>query len=122
MYGLGWFPIHNLLYFARIHRYAILGNSVPKKFHTIQPKFTFGELCIKIVILQTLQNNSEMFCMFFIILGIDYDIVNEYHYKLVQLRHEYGVHEVHEVSGCIGKTEGHHRIRWRMLFWEYHRV
>jgi hypothetical protein len=59
------------LYFARIHRYAILGNSVPKNFHTIQPKFTFRELCIKLVISQTLQNNSEMFCMFFFILEID---------------------------------------------------
>jgi hypothetical protein len=71
MYGLGWFPIHNLLYFARIHRYDFLGNSVPQKFHTIQPNFTFGELGIKLVTSQTLKNNSEMFCMFFFILGID---------------------------------------------------
>jgi hypothetical protein len=71
MHGLGWFPIHNILYFARIHRYAFLGNSVSQEIHTIQQEFAFGELGIKLVISQTLQNNSEMFCMFFFILGID---------------------------------------------------
>jgi hypothetical protein len=28
-------------------------------------------------------------------------VVNENHNELVQLRHEYGVHEVHEVCRCI---------------------
>jgi hypothetical protein len=32
-----------------------------------------------------LQNNAEMSCMLFFTLGIDQDVVNEYHDKLVQL-------------------------------------
>jgi hypothetical protein len=54
MYGLGWFPIHHLLDFARIYGDNILRNSVAQKFHTIQPEFTFGEFSIKLMILQTL--------------------------------------------------------------------
>jgi hypothetical protein len=33
-----------------------------------------------------------MLLMLFFILGVDQDVVNEYHDKLVQLQHEYGVH------------------------------
>jgi hypothetical protein len=33
-----------------------------------------------------------MLLMLFFILGVDQDVVNEDHDKLVQLRHEYGVH------------------------------
>jgi hypothetical protein len=40
--------------------------------------------------------------MFFFILGVDKYIVNEDHDKLVQLRHEYGVHQVHEIYRSIG--------------------
>jgi hypothetical protein len=43
------------------------------------------------------------------ILGINEVIINEYHYELVQLIHEYGVHKVHEIGRCICETEGHHQ-------------
>jgi len=39
--------------------------------------------------------------MVFLILGINKDVINENHDKLVELRHEYRVHEVHEVSRGI---------------------
>jgi hypothetical protein len=98
VYGLGWFPIHHLLYLARIHKYVFFGNSVPQELHTIQPKFAFGEFSIEFVISQMLQNNSKMFDMFFLILGIDHDIIDKNYYELVKLSHEYGVHEIHEVG------------------------
>jgi hypothetical protein len=68
VYGLGWFPVHHLLNFARIYGYAICGNSVPQEFHTIQLEFAFGDFSIEFVISQTLQNNSKMFDMFLLIL------------------------------------------------------
>jgi hypothetical protein len=36
--------------------------------------------------------------------------VNEDHDKLVQLYHEYGLHQVHEVSGGVGQPKRHHQI------------
>jgi hypothetical protein len=89
VHGLGWFPIHHLLNFARIHEDTILGNSVPQEFHTLQPEFTFGEHSIKLMISQTLKDNSEMYGMFFLVFGIDVDIINEDHYEFVEFRHKH---------------------------------
>jgi hypothetical protein len=36
--------------------------------------------------------------MFFLILGIDQDIIDKNHYKLVNLHHEYGVHEIQKIG------------------------
>jgi hypothetical protein len=108
VYGLRWFPIHHLLDFARIYRDTILRNSVAQKFHTIQPEFTFGELSIKLMILQTLQDNSEMFGMLLLVFGIDKNIIDKDHYEFVKLRHKHRVHEVHEVDWGIRETKGHY--------------
>jgi hypothetical protein len=83
VYGLGRFPIYHLLDFARIHKDTIFRNSVAQKLHTIQPEFTFGELCIKLMISQTLKDNSEMFGLLFLVFGIDKDIIDEDHYEFV---------------------------------------
>jgi hypothetical protein len=83
MHRLGWLPIHDILHFATIHGDTILGNSVTQEFHTIQPEFTFREFGIEFVIPQALQNNMKMFRMLGFILGINKDIINEYHYELV---------------------------------------
>jgi hypothetical protein len=48
--------------------------------------------------------------MIFRTLGIYKYVVNEHHDKLVQLRHEYGVHEVHEVCRCICQPKRHDKI------------
>jgi hypothetical protein len=109
VYGLGWFPIHHLLDFARIHGDTILGNSVSQKFHTIQPEFIFGELSLKLMISQMLKDNSEMLGMLLLVFGIDKDIIDEDHYEFVDLRHKHGVHEVHEVGWGICETKRHHQ-------------
>jgi hypothetical protein len=88
MYRLGWLPIHDLLHFTRIHKDTIFGNSVTQEFHTIQPEFTFREFGIEFVIPQSLQDNTNMLRMLGFILGINEDIINEYHYELVQFIHE----------------------------------
>jgi hypothetical protein len=46
----------------------------------------------------------------FFTLRKDQDVINEDHDKVVQLFHENRVHQVHEVSGGIGQTKGHHQI------------
>jgi hypothetical protein len=54
-----------------------------------------------------LQNNPKVFDMFFFIFGIDQNVINENHYEFIELRYEYGVHEIHEVGWGIRETEGH---------------
>jgi hypothetical protein len=51
-----------------------------------------------------------MALMLFSILGIDQNVINENHDKLVQFHHEYGVHQIHEVSRGIGQSERHDQI------------
>src|ERR1041385_5780722 len=51
-----------------------------------------------------------MLGMLFFRLGIYQDIMNEHHHKLVEVLHENLVHEVHEISRGIGKSEGHHSV------------
>jgi hypothetical protein len=97
------------LNFARIYGDTILGNGVPQEFHTLQPEVAFGELSIKLMISQTLEDNSEMFDMFFLVFGIDKDIIDKDHYQFVELRHKHGVHEVHEVGWGIRETKGHYQ-------------
>jgi hypothetical protein len=43
--------------------------------------------------------------MLLLILGIYKDIINEHHYKLVEVVHEHTAHQVHEISWCIRQTE-----------------
>jgi hypothetical protein len=61
---------------------------VTQEFHTIQSEFTFRELGIEFVTSQSLQDNAKMLHMLGFILGINEDIINEYHYEPVQFIHE----------------------------------
>jgi hypothetical protein len=62
------------------------------------------------MVLKSLQNNAEMPRMLFFILGVDQDVVNEDHNKLVQLWHEYGVHQVHEMCRSINESKWYNQI------------
>jgi hypothetical protein len=64
----------------------------------------------EMMVLKSLQNNSEMMRMLLFTLGIDQDVVNEDHDKLVQLQHEYEVHQVHEMCRSIGESKRHNKI------------
>jgi hypothetical protein len=61
---------------------------VTQEFYTIQPEFTFREFGIEFVISQSLEDNTKVLRMLGFILGINEDIINEYHYELVQFIHE----------------------------------
>jgi hypothetical protein len=74
-----------------------------QKWNLLQPEYTLVELGIELMVTKSLQNNLEMLRMLFFALGIDQDIINEYHYKLIQLQHEYEVHQLHEMYRSIGE-------------------
>jgi hypothetical protein len=77
---------------------------VTKKWYFLQPECTLTELGIELMVVKSLQDNTKVSLMLFI-LGVDQDVVNEDHEKLVQLRHEYGVHQVHEMCRSIGESK-----------------
>jgi hypothetical protein len=81
-----------------------------KKCNFLQPESTLTELDIELMVSKLLQNNPEILRMLFFTLGIDQDVVNEDHEKLVQLRHEYEVHQVHEMCKSIGESKRHNQI------------
>jgi hypothetical protein len=81
-----------------------------KKRNFPQPESTLPEFGIELMVPKSLQNNAEMSRMLFFTLGIDQDVVNEDNDKLVQLRHEYGVHQVHEMCRIIGEPNRHNQI------------
>jgi hypothetical protein len=81
-----------------------------KKWNLLQPECTFAKLGIESMVTKSLQNNPKMLFMLFFILGLDQDVINEYHDKLVQLWHEYGVHQIHEMCRSIGDSKRHNQI------------
>jgi hypothetical protein len=81
-----------------------------KKGYFLQPKSTLAEFGIELMVPKSLQNNSKMLCMLFFTLGIDQDVVNEFHDKLGQLRHEYEVHQIYEMCRSIGESKQHNQI------------
>jgi hypothetical protein len=80
---------------------------MPKKQNFLRPESTLAELDIELMVSKSLQNNSEMLRILFFTLGIDQDVINEDHDKLVQLRHEHGVHQIHEMCRSIGESKRH---------------
>jgi hypothetical protein len=81
-----------------------------KKRNFLQPESTLVEFGIELMVPKSLQNNAEMSCMLFFTLGIVQDAINEYYDKLVQLWHEYGVHQVHEMCRSISESKRHNQI------------
>jgi hypothetical protein len=57
---------------------------VTKEWNFAQPELTSAEFCIELMISQSLKHNAKMALMLFSILGIDQNVVNENHDKLVQ--------------------------------------
>jgi hypothetical protein len=94
-----------LLNFAWVDCNTLCGDDMSKKWNFLQPESTLAELGIELMVSKSLQNNSEMLCMLFFTLGIDQDIINEDHDKLVQLWHEHGVHLVHKMCSSIGESK-----------------
>jgi hypothetical protein len=68
---LGRLPIEYILHFARVNGYSVFRNHMPMKPNLAQPKLTFVEFCIELIISQSVKHNAKMSLMLFNILGID---------------------------------------------------
>jgi hypothetical protein len=98
------------LNFAWVDYNTLSGDDMSKKWNFLQPESTLAELGIELMVSKSLQNNSEMLRMLLFTLGKDQDVVNEDHDKLVQLWHEYRVHQVHEMCRSIGEFKRQNQI------------
>jgi len=56
---------------------------------------------------KSLENNTEMFGMLVLILGVHENVINEDHNELVKLGHENRIHEIHEIGWSICEPERH---------------
>jgi hypothetical protein len=83
---------------------------VTQEWDLLDPELALAKLGMRLVLSQMLKYDSEVFFMFFHTLRIYQNVMNEHHDKLVQLRHENRVDEVHEVCHCIRQPKGHDRI------------
>jgi hypothetical protein len=83
---------------------------VTQEWHFNNLEFTLAKLCIELMIPQPLKHDSQMLFMFYRTLRIYEYVIDEGHDKPVQLQHEYGVHEVHEVCWHIGQSKRHDKI------------
>jgi hypothetical protein len=81
-----------------------------KKWYFLQSERTLAELGIKLMVAKSLQDNTKVLLMLFIILEVDQDVINKDHDKLVQLRHKYRVHQVQEMCRSIGESKQHNQI------------
>jgi hypothetical protein len=95
---------------AWVNYNTLSGDDISQKGNFLQPESTLARFSIELIVPESLQNNSEMSSMLFFTLGIDQVVVNEYHDKLVQFRHEYRVHQVHEICRSIGESKQHNQI------------
>jgi hypothetical protein len=50
-----------------------------------------------------------MFVMITIILGINQNVVDEYHDEPIMILHEHLIHQIHEVGWCISEAKRHDR-------------
>jgi hypothetical protein len=76
-------PIKYFLNFAWINCNTLSGDDMSKKWYFLQPESTLAKLGIELMVSKSLQNNSEMLRMLLFALGVDQDVVNEDHDKLI---------------------------------------
>jgi hypothetical protein len=48
------------------------------------------------------EDNPQVMLMILATLGVDKNVVNKDHDKLIQLFHKYLIHKIHEKGGCVG--------------------
>ena len=75
--------------------------------HLSKLKLKLTKLGKQLMVLECLENNPQMFLMLLLGLGVDQDVVNKNHNKLIQIGLEYPMHEIHECRWRIRRPEGH---------------
>jgi hypothetical protein len=82
-YRFGRLPIKYFMNLAWINCNTLSRDDMSKKRNFLPPESTLAKLGIELMVSKSLQNNSEMLRMLFFTLGIDQDVINEDHDKLV---------------------------------------
>jgi hypothetical protein len=103
-------PTQRILNLAWIHRYSFLRYDMTQESNLFQPKHALAQLDIQPMISKLLQNQTEIFFVFFFTLRVDQYIIDEHHDKLLQILPEDLVHQIHKVGWCIIQSKIHHRI------------
>jgi hypothetical protein len=80
---LGWFSFCYCCNLGRVNNNTFLGYNVTKKCYFTEPKFTFTELGIELVLSKLFHYQTKMFFMFFIALRINQYVINKDYDKLV---------------------------------------
>ena len=78
-------PIENSLDSFRVDGNTILGDDMPKIGYFGEPEFTLGILSIQLILSKLFQHRTEMFSMFFFVLGKYKDIIQINHDELVEV-------------------------------------
>ena len=78
-----------------------------EKGYFFKPKLTFAKLGINTMFSQFLKDNMNMTSMIFLGLGINENIIDEDDHKDIKFLHEDAIHQIHEISRCIGEAERH---------------
>src|ERR1041385_7733419 len=105
--SLGGSPIQDSLNTFWVDDDAILGNHVTKVGHFRKPELTLRILSVEFVFSKLFQYKTKMFCMPFFILGVYQDIIQINHDELVEVFHEYIVHQPRESGWGIGQAKVH---------------
>ena len=78
-----------------------------RKRYFFKPKLTFAKFGIKTMLPKFLEDNMDVTSMIFLGLGINENIINKDDHKDIKFLHEDAIHQIHEISRCIGEAEGH---------------
>ena len=95
-------PIENSLNSLWVDGNTILGDDMPKIGYFGEPEFTLGILSIQLMLSTLFQHTTKMFSMFFFFLGKYQNIIQINHDELVEVIHEYIVHQAREGGWSIG--------------------
>jgi hypothetical protein len=98
---VGLFPLLHSFNLCGIYNDSLSSENMTKEGNFLEPKVTFAELGIQLILPQLLQNHSQVLLMLFGGGRIDKDVINEHYHKLVQFIHEYLIHHVHEISRAL---------------------
>ena len=78
--------------------------------HLLEPKLTFAEFGIKLMVAKPLQDCPKMLLVFILALGVNEDVINKYHHKFIQEVHKLIVHHMHKECRSVGEAEGHNGV------------
>ena len=104
------FPIHNCRHLLRINSDALGRDDVTKVKNFIKPKLTFGKLCIKLILSELVEHQSQMFCMIFLILGEDQEMIEIHQDEFIGIGVEDEIHHARERRRSVDENKRHYSV------------